>query len=776
MATTFRKAISVASLVALLMLSLGTMLPASSANAKDVPANVRLEREASGEDAIRALGPDIAAVASAHGKSASELAKAFRGDKRLFVDTSGRLFYREAPLTPEEIEGADTASGSLTAAAADLDSAFTLHSRLGSNRTLYLDFDGHTLAGTAWNTGSVPDPLVCPPWDIDGDPSTFNSTERARVIEIWQRVAEDYAPFDIDVTTEAPAESALTRSSSSDGVYGMRVLISPISSYFGSYGGVAYIGVFDAVGDTYKTALVFPERLADGAKYIAEAASHESGHTLGLLHDGTTTGASYYSGHGTGETGWAPIMGNGYTRNLTQWSRGEYPNANNTEDDYAVMNANGLSIRPDDHSDGPAWPRPVADGTLSATGVIERPEDVDVVSFASGAGTVSLSVTPAQVGPNLDVSLELRDANGGIVAQSNPVELLGASLSANLDEGSYHLYIDGTGKDGSTGYPDYGSLGAWTLSGTAPTYGGQLPPTAVASASSTSGEAPLAVTLDGSGSFDPDGMIVDWAWEFGDGASASGATVTHTYTNAGDYTARLTVTDNSGRTATASVEIAVTSANMAPSATFVTSGGGDAPADLTFDGSGSTDPDGTIASWAWTFGDGSTGAGQAVVHTYASAGTYNVTLTVTDDRGASSTAVGTVTVTQPPVAEIPMRIDSLTVGLVSKKSTAYALAIVRVTDSDGRPLDGVSVTGYWSGPVTGSSTGVTDADGYVTMESPRSFKPKGTVSFTVTALMKDGYVHDASLDATDSASYAIDTESDERTPKGKPAKGAQLLR
>ncbi|MDF1542782.1 MAG: PKD domain-containing protein [Anaerosomatales bacterium] len=779
MATSLRKAISVASLVALLMMSLGTMLPASSATAKDVPASVRLERETSGEDAIRALGPDIAAVASAHGKSVSELARAFRSDKRLFVDPSGRLFYREAPVTPEEAAGAEVAEGSGTALAPNLDSTFKLHSRPGSKRTLYLDFDGHTLSGTAWNTGSVPGTLVCPPWDLDGDPSTFNSTEQARIIEIWQRVAEDYAPFDINVTTEAPAESALTRSSSSDEYYGVRVLISPISSYFGAYGGIAYVGVFDAIGDTYKPALVFPERLANGAKYIAEAASHEAGHTLGLLHDGTTTGASYYGGHGTGETGWAPVMGTGYSRNLTQWSRGEYANANNTEDDYVIMKSNGLSPRPDDHPDGPAWPKPVADGTLSASGVIEHPDDVDVVSFTAGAGAVSLSVTPSTVGPNLDIGIELRDENGNVIAQSNPVDLLGASLTSDVSEGVYHLYITGVGKAGSTGYPEYGSLGTWTLAGTAPSHGGQLPPTAVATASVTSGEAPLSLALDGSGSFDPDGTIVSWAWDFGDGTSGTGATVAHTYASAGSYTVRLTVTDNGDLTATASVAIDVTSSNVAPTAMIVTSGGGDAPATFTFDGSDSSDPDGSVASWAWSFGDGSTGAGPTVNHTYANAGTYSVKLVVTDDRGASATATTSVTVTEPPVVgQVAMRIDSVDVGLISKKSTATSFAIVRVTDTDSRPLEGVMVSGSWSGPLTGTSTGVTGADGTVRLDSPRSFKPKATVSFTVTLLEKAGYVHDSSLDSTDSASYTIDSGSneEERTPKGKPVRGAQLIR
>src|SRR6185295_10130611 len=172
------------------------------------------------------------------------------------------------------------------------------------------------------------------PFDFEGGPSVFTSNELTAIQQIWQRVTEDYSIFDVDVTTQDMGEAALTRSSSSDENYGMRVLISPISQYFGQYGGIAYIGAFDDVGDYYKPALVFPENLGpNGEKYVAEAASHEAGHTLGLNHDGTTTGTEYYQGNGSGVTSWAPIMGVGYYCNMVQWSKGEYPGANNTQDD-----------------------------------------------------------------------------------------------------------------------------------------------------------------------------------------------------------------------------------------------------------------------------------------------------------------------------------------------------------------------------------------------------------------------------------------------------------
>ncbi len=127
------------------------------------------------------------------------------------------------------------------------------------------------------------------------------------------------------------------------------MLITQRTFYTCSCGGVAYIGVFDDTSNYYKPALVFYDRLGAGnEKYVAEAISHEAGHNMGLHHDGSST-TSYYQGHGSGATGWAPIMGMGYYQSLVQWSKGEYPGANNKEDDFAVMASNGLPLRADDH-------------------------------------------------------------------------------------------------------------------------------------------------------------------------------------------------------------------------------------------------------------------------------------------------------------------------------------------------------------------------------------------------------------------------------------------
>jgi PKD repeat protein len=716
------------------------------------PGGPKLDHPLNGEAAIAALGPQLAAVAQSHGKTTAELAKMLRSDHTLWVDTKGKLFYREdAPA------GADPSpAGAEPAGLEPLSNTFVLHSKPGSKRVIYLDFDGHTLQNTAWNGGSVPNPLVCPPWDTDGNASVFGDAERTVIQKVWQRVSEDYAPFDVDVTTEDPGDAAMNRDSSGDEYYGTRVLISPISSYFGSYGGIAYVGVFDSMGSTYKPALVFPERLSNGEKYIAEAAAHECGHNLGLSHDGTTSGTSYYAGHGSGETGWAPIMGSGYYKNLTQWSRGEYSLANNTEDDLAVIGQNGCVFRTDDYPNSAATAPRIGSGTsINASGLIANSGDVDVLSFAAGAGQLSLTVAPATLGPNLDIALELRDESNTLVASSNPANLLAGTISATVPAGTYFLSVRGTGNGDPlvTGYTSYASTGSWTLSGTVPMPSTSVPPVPVLNSSVSHGPAPLSVAFDGSGSYDPDGSVVSWAWDFGDGTSGSGSRPSHSYTQPGTYHVTMTIADNAGLTSNASADVIVETANAAPVASFWSSANsGYAPLTITLDGSGSSDPDGSIVSWAWAFGDGTSGSGPVVDHIYSAAGTYLAVLTVTDDLGATGTSQMTVRVTPAPT--VSLRVESITLSTISVRNGKSVTASIRIVDSNGLPVPGAAVTGVWTGAVSGTTSAVTGADG-VALATSKSSKKSGAATFTVTRVSKTGYTYDPSQNLMSKASIAL---------------------
>ncbi len=169
------------------------------------------------------------------------------------------------------------------------------------------------------------------------------------------------------------------------------------------------------------------------------------------------------------------------------------------------------------------------------------------------------------------------------------------------------------------------------------------PPNQLPVAAFTSTATNLSVAFDGTSSSDPDGSIASYAWDFGDSSTTgTGASPNHTYASAGTYSVTLTVTDNKGGTNATNQTVTVSKANNPPTAAFTST-----PSNLVvaFNGSTSTDSDGTIATYAWAFGDSTTGTGATPSHTYSAAGTYPITLTVTDDKGATGTASGSVTVT-----------------------------------------------------------------------------------------------------------------------------------
>ncbi|NWK55891.1 hypothetical protein HW115_09730 [Verrucomicrobiaceae bacterium N1E253] len=324
-----------------------------------------------------------------------------------------------------------------------------LNSYPSAEAVVYLDFDGEEVKGTSWGS------------NISAAPTGYSA---AKITDIWKRVAADMEPFNLNVTTEeavylnAPATRRI------------RCIITPSNEWYysPSVGGVAKRSSFTWSGDT--PCWAFSDNLLNGTKYIAECCSHEVGHTLGLAHDGKDS-TTYYAGHGSGAVGWAPIMGNGYYKTLTQWSKGEYSGATNTQDDLAIIasNTNGFGYRNDDHSSkkqtASVIPRNAND-QISATGVIETRGDVDIFELESGSGSVTLEVQPANSIANVDLMVELYDAQGSLISTANPGSLLNASISTQLDSGTYYLHVKATGYGtADTGSSDYASLGAYTIHG-----------------------------------------------------------------------------------------------------------------------------------------------------------------------------------------------------------------------------------------------------------------------------------------------------------------------
>ncbi|OUL26103.1 hypothetical protein BV372_27350 [Nostoc sp. T09] len=343
---------------------------------------------------------------------------------------------------------------------------FSLNSNAGANHTIYLDFNGHTTTGTYWNDNYA-NSITTSAYDTDGNTSSFSTTELENIWNIWRRVAEDFIPFNVNVTTASPSTSDLINSGSGDIRWGVRVVIGGNNSWYGAgaSGGVAYVGSFNWDSDT--PAFVFSDNLSNGnVKYVAEAISHEVGHTLGLAHDGKTDGTEYYQGH----QGWASIMGVGYSQELTQWSKGQYSGANNTEDDLAIITEkNGFGYCTDDYGSSlsSASNLSFSGSTVKTYGIIERNTDSDWFTFNSNGGNLALNINAFELGANLDILVQLYDSFGQLIATYDPTDSLSVSINKYLSAGKYYLSLKGTGKgDLITGYSNYGSLGQYSITGT----------------------------------------------------------------------------------------------------------------------------------------------------------------------------------------------------------------------------------------------------------------------------------------------------------------------
>ncbi len=270
----------------------------------------------------------------------------------------------------------------------------------------------------------------------------------------------------------------------------------------------------------------------------------------------------------------------------------------------------------------------------------------------------------------------------------------------------------------SMGSPNIYGQGRLVLQSPAPA---NLPPVAAFTFSPSPATVGQAVSFYGGASTDSDGQVISWQWNFGDGFTGSGTNPSHAYAAPATYTVTLTVQDDDGATASVSHSVSITAAqNQPPVAAFTFSPSsalvGQA---VSFYGGASTDSDGQVVSWQWSFGDGFTGSGTNPSHAYAAPATYTVTLTVQDDDGATASVSHSVSIiaaqNQPPVATFTFSPSPALVG--------QAVSFYGAGSSD---PDGQVVSWQWN-----------FGDGYTSSVTNPSHAYAAPGTYTVTLTVQD---------------------------------------
>jgi hypothetical protein len=309
---------------------------------------------------------------------------------------------------------------------------------------IYLDFNGQYVANTMWNVNGP----------VTAAPANLTSEE---INTIFQRVAADFSPFNVTITTDEAVYNA------GNPLKRTRVVITESWEWYGQAGGVSYLNSFTWGDNT--PCFVFSSLLGYNVKKIAEACSHEAGHTLGLRHqsvyDANGVKLSEYNwGQGSGEIGWAPIMGASYGENLTLWHNG--PNsisATSLQDDVAKIAA-VVGFVTDEFSNTTSNATSLSG---SKNGLINNSTDVDFFSL-NIQGTQTVSLIPINVGPNndggnLDLVLNIYSSQGSLISTINDPMILNAGVS--LAPGTYYLSAGTTDNQFTT---RYGMLSKYVIS------------------------------------------------------------------------------------------------------------------------------------------------------------------------------------------------------------------------------------------------------------------------------------------------------------------------
>ncbi len=327
--------------------------------------------------------------------------------------------------------------------------------------TIFLDFDGHRVLSTGWNGGAA---INC----------AESGMTDAQITEVFNRVSEDFRPFNINITTDSTKflSAPLNRR--------IRIIVTTTSGWATGVGGISYVGSFTWGDDT--PGFVFCDRLGPNSpKYVAECCSHESGHTVGLSHQSAYDAncnllETYSQGTGSGQVGWAPVMGNSYYKNMTGWNDGPTPyGCANTQDNLTIITSiNGFTYRTDDYTetmDGGSFS--LGGTSFSVDGIITTNTDKDAFKYVVSQtvnfhlDAIPFNIGANYIGANLDMKIKLY--NGTTLIQTyDPPTTMSISIDTVLNAGTYYFVVDGSG---NTNTSNYGSLGSYTLTG----FNGPLP-------------------------------------------------------------------------------------------------------------------------------------------------------------------------------------------------------------------------------------------------------------------------------------------------------------